>query len=362
MLRDPDSEPDPSPEPAPKQGNRSGGNERPDHDRQAQADDDATPVTRGNLQSKLTKALNKMPGDDDNWATVGALGNHLNRTDPSFDPRTYDFAKLSDLVKAQPYLETKSVQGSNGRSELWAASRVPSPPRSRAPVAGTVAARARARPGTTAEASRAATRAARVGPSPAGRAGLAGHSHGCLGTGARRAVSVGPADDATPAPAAETDRQQDSAPETAPTRETQVAASEEPTVPTEDAAPPRRHEEVGHEEVGTKKSAMKKAAAKKSAASKSTATKATAKKAAAEAAPTAATEASADAEPTPPEDRSQDDAQGCRGADRRRRARRGDRPGPAGRGRPHPDTPSSTTTVTTRTRKRATRKAGPAED
>ncbi|MCW2867293.1 MAG: hypothetical protein JWR20_1481, partial [Marmoricola sp.] len=83
--------------------------------------DVSTPAaTAGNLQSKLTKALNKMPGDDDNWATLGALGNHLNRTDPSFDPRTYDFAKLSDLVKAQPYLETKSVQGPGGRSELWA--------------------------------------------------------------------------------------------------------------------------------------------------------------------------------------------------------------------------------------------------
>jgi hypothetical protein len=50
---------------------------------------------------------------------LNALGNHLNRTDPSFDARTYGFAKLSDLVKAQPYVETKTVTGSGGRGHLW---------------------------------------------------------------------------------------------------------------------------------------------------------------------------------------------------------------------------------------------------
>ncbi|MCW2820092.1 MAG: hypothetical protein JWR42_2879 [Marmoricola sp.] len=133
VLRDPDSEPDTDGNgDAGDQGSSHGsstesgrgsssGSSRSESPRQASTgDEDVAPVTRGNLQSKLTKALNKMPGDDDNWATVGALSNHLNRTDPSFDPRTYDFAKLSDLVKAQPYLETKSVQGAGGRSELWA--------------------------------------------------------------------------------------------------------------------------------------------------------------------------------------------------------------------------------------------------
>jgi uncharacterized protein (TIGR00288 family) len=71
------------------------------------------------LQSVLTKALNKVDTDDDNWASLNALGNHLNRTDPSFDARTYGFAKLSDLVKAQPYVETKTVTGSGGRGHLW---------------------------------------------------------------------------------------------------------------------------------------------------------------------------------------------------------------------------------------------------
>ncbi|HET7350726.1 MAG TPA: NYN domain-containing protein [Marmoricola sp.] len=80
---------------------------------------EAGAASRGNLQSMLTKALNKTPSDDDDWSALGALGSHLNRTDPSFDPRNYGFAKLSDLAKAQPYLETRAVPGSAGRTELW---------------------------------------------------------------------------------------------------------------------------------------------------------------------------------------------------------------------------------------------------
>ncbi|HEX2894078.1 MAG TPA: NYN domain-containing protein [Marmoricola sp.] len=70
------------------------------------------------IQSVLTKALNKVDTDDDDWATLNALGNHLNRTDPSFDPRNYGFGKLSDLVKAQPFVETRTEVGSGGRGQL----------------------------------------------------------------------------------------------------------------------------------------------------------------------------------------------------------------------------------------------------
>ena len=74
--------------------------------------------TKGNLESMLAKALNKTATDDD-WSALGSLGSHLNRTDPSFDPRTYGFAKLGDLVKAQPFLETKSVSAPSGQGQLW---------------------------------------------------------------------------------------------------------------------------------------------------------------------------------------------------------------------------------------------------
>lgn len=71
------------------------------------------------IQSVLTKALNKVDTDDDDWASLSALGNHLNRTDPSFDARSYGFGKLSDLVKAQPFLETTTISGPGGRGQLW---------------------------------------------------------------------------------------------------------------------------------------------------------------------------------------------------------------------------------------------------
>jgi uncharacterized protein (TIGR00288 family) len=71
------------------------------------------------IQSVLTKALNKVDTDDEDWASLSALGNHLNRTDPSFDARSYGFGKLSDLVKTQPYLDTKTVTTPAGRGQLW---------------------------------------------------------------------------------------------------------------------------------------------------------------------------------------------------------------------------------------------------
>jgi hypothetical protein len=80
---------------------------------------DSASSTDGDLHSLMTRSVNKSPQDDDDWTALGSLGNLLNRTDPSFDPRTYGARKLSDLVKQLPYLETRSVKGSSGRSELY---------------------------------------------------------------------------------------------------------------------------------------------------------------------------------------------------------------------------------------------------
>jgi uncharacterized protein (TIGR00288 family) len=59
-----------------------------------------------NLQSALTKAVNAM-ADEDGWVTVSQIGNHLTRTHASFDPRNFGHSKLTALVQAQPYLETR---------------------------------------------------------------------------------------------------------------------------------------------------------------------------------------------------------------------------------------------------------------
>ncbi len=86
---------------------------------QSEAPEPSGPEQLRAIQSVLTKALNKVDSDDDDWASLSALGNHINRTDPSFDARSYGHAKLSDLIKAQPFVETKTVTGSSGRGQLW---------------------------------------------------------------------------------------------------------------------------------------------------------------------------------------------------------------------------------------------------
>ena len=67
------------------------------------------PTPQLNLQSVLTKAVNAT-ADDDGWTTLGAIGNHLARSHPSWDPRTFGHGKLSSLVGDQPYLETRTVR------------------------------------------------------------------------------------------------------------------------------------------------------------------------------------------------------------------------------------------------------------
>ena len=81
------------------------------HDAEApeSADDGAEgsePAPQLNLQSVLTKAVNAT-ADDDGWTTLAAIGNHLARSHPSWDPRTFGYSKLSSLVGDQPYLQTR---------------------------------------------------------------------------------------------------------------------------------------------------------------------------------------------------------------------------------------------------------------
>uniref|UniRef100_UPI003158ECE9 OST-HTH/LOTUS domain-containing protein n=1 Tax=Ornithinimicrobium sp. CNJ-824 TaxID=1904966 RepID=UPI003158ECE9 len=64
-----------------------------------------------NLQSALTKGVNAT-SDDDGWSRLSVVGQHLNRAHADFDPREFGYAKLSQLVQDQPYLET-TTEGSH---------------------------------------------------------------------------------------------------------------------------------------------------------------------------------------------------------------------------------------------------------
>jgi uncharacterized protein (TIGR00288 family) len=71
------------------------------------ADAGAEEAPEINLQSALTKAVNAT-SDDQGWTSLSAIGNHLARSHPSFDPRTFGHSKLSSLVADQPWLQTRS--------------------------------------------------------------------------------------------------------------------------------------------------------------------------------------------------------------------------------------------------------------
>jgi len=55
---------------------------------------------------------------DDGWALLAVVGSLLLKSDPSFDPRNFGFKKLGELVKAQPYLEVKSIPSGEGSQNM----------------------------------------------------------------------------------------------------------------------------------------------------------------------------------------------------------------------------------------------------
>lgn len=46
--------------------------------------------------------------DETMWANLGTIGQHLAKTNPDFDPRTYGYKKLSDLLVATEAFEVKT--------------------------------------------------------------------------------------------------------------------------------------------------------------------------------------------------------------------------------------------------------------
>jgi len=72
---------------------------------------------QGPLKSLLLPAV-AVAAQDDGWAFLGVVGGLLLKSDPSFDPRNFGFKKLGELVKAQPYLEVKSVPSSEGSQSM----------------------------------------------------------------------------------------------------------------------------------------------------------------------------------------------------------------------------------------------------
>jgi len=75
-------------------------------------------VNSPRLRSRVDKALHATSGDD-GWSPLPALGQQLQKSDSTFDPRTYGFAKLSDLMTHLPYVDIKWDGGRPGSGRVW---------------------------------------------------------------------------------------------------------------------------------------------------------------------------------------------------------------------------------------------------
>ncbi len=67
------------------------------------------PDLKGLLVHAISETLR-----DTGWATLAAVGGFIGKSHASFDARNYGFAKLSELVRAQPYLAIKESTDASG--------------------------------------------------------------------------------------------------------------------------------------------------------------------------------------------------------------------------------------------------------
>jgi uncharacterized LabA/DUF88 family protein len=69
------------------------------------------------LVSWLRNAM-EAASDDDGWATLSAVGAILTKQRPDFDPRSYGYAKLSDLIEATTLFETERRVPADGKQAI----------------------------------------------------------------------------------------------------------------------------------------------------------------------------------------------------------------------------------------------------
>lgn len=99
--------------PARKGGGKETREEREDHDDQEDKSRKFDPVP-------LLRGAFDMAVHEDGWANLGELGFYLRQLDPGFDPRTYGFKQLSQLIKSQPGLfEIRAREEAGGGSAVY---------------------------------------------------------------------------------------------------------------------------------------------------------------------------------------------------------------------------------------------------
>jgi len=88
----------------------------------AEAETEAAPKPRSAKELRGdTRLMNLLRGaleaasDDTGWASLGTIGNIINKQSPDFDSRNYHYAKLSGLIKGIGLFDTEERQIGNGK-------------------------------------------------------------------------------------------------------------------------------------------------------------------------------------------------------------------------------------------------------
>lgn len=66
----------------------------------------------------LTEAF-ELAESEDGWAHLSSIGLHLRQLDPGFDPRTFGYKQLSQLIKANPKMFELKYQDDKGPSAVF---------------------------------------------------------------------------------------------------------------------------------------------------------------------------------------------------------------------------------------------------
>ncbi len=67
----------------------------------------------------VKQAIEMSIQDDDGWAFLGVVGNHLRQLDPAFDPRTYGHKQLAPLVKSRSDVFVTRDSEKGGASHIY---------------------------------------------------------------------------------------------------------------------------------------------------------------------------------------------------------------------------------------------------
>jgi hypothetical protein len=67
----------------------------------------------------LLKQAFEMAMQEDGWANLATMGFYLHQLDPGFDPRTYGYKQLSQLIKTHPNIFELSFQDETGPTTVY---------------------------------------------------------------------------------------------------------------------------------------------------------------------------------------------------------------------------------------------------